>query len=54
MWLILSDEVRKWSDMIEQIEVVQDVEPTEVGEIIAQQGKSQNNTDDDAFASFKL
>lgn len=44
----------KWSDMIEQIEVVQDVEPTEVGEIIAQQGKSQNNTDDDAFASFKL
>lgn len=44
----------KWSDMIEQIEVVQDVEPTEVGEIIAQQGESQNNTDDDAFASFKL
>ena len=44
----------KWSDMIEQIEVVQDVEPTEVGEIITQQGKSQNNTDDDAFASFKL
>lgn len=44
----------KWSDMIEQIEVVQDVEPTEVGEIIAQQSESQNNTDDDAFASFKL
>lgn len=44
----------KWWDMIEQIEVVQDVEPTEVGEIIAQQGESQNNTDDDAFASFKL
>lgn len=44
----------RWSDMIEQIEVVQDVEPTEVGEIIAQQGESQNNTDDDAFASFKL
>lgn len=44
----------KWSDMIEQIEVVQDVEPTEVGEIITQQCKSQNNTDDDAFASFKL
>ena len=44
----------KWSDMIEQIEVVQDVEPTEVGEIITQQGKSQNNTDDEAFASFKL
>ena len=44
----------KWSDMIEQIEIVQDVEPTEVGEIVAQQGESQNNTDDDAFASFKL
>lgn len=44
----------KWSDMIEQIEVVQDVEPTEVGEIITQQCKLQNNTDDDAFASFKL
>lgn len=44
----------KWWDMIEQIEVVQDVEPTEVGEIIAQQGESQNNIDDDAFASFKL
>lgn len=44
----------KWWDMIEQIEVVQDVERTEIGEIIAQQGESQNNTDDDAFASFKL
>lgn len=44
----------KWLDMIEQIEVVQDVEPTEVGEIITHQGKKQNNTDDDAFASFKL
>lgn len=44
----------KWSDMIEQIEVVQDVEPTEVGEIIAQQRESQNNTDDEAFASFRL
>lgn len=44
----------KWSDMIEQIEVVQDVEPTEVGEIIAQQCATQNKSDDDAFASFKL
>lgn len=44
----------KWSDMIEQIEVIQDVAPTEVGEIITQLGKSQNNTDYDAFASFKL
>ena len=44
----------KWSDMIEQIEVVQDVEPTEVGGIIAQQCAKQNKSDDDAFASFKL
>lgn len=44
----------KWSDMIEQIEVVQDVEPTEVGGIIAQQCAMQNKSDDDAFASFKL
>lgn len=44
----------KWSDMIEKIEVVQDVEPSEVGKIIAHQSESQNNTDDDAFASFKL
>ncbi len=43
----------KWSDMIEQIKVVQDVEPTEVGEIIAQQCATQNKSDD-AFASFKL
>lgn len=43
----------KWSDMIEQIEVVQDVEPTEVGGIIAQQCATQNKSDD-AFASFKL
>lgn len=44
----------KWSDMIEQIEVVQDVEPTEVGGILAQQCATQNKSDDDAFASFKL
>ncbi len=44
----------KWSDMIEQIEVVRDAESTEVGEIIAQQNESHNNIDDDAFASFKL
>lgn len=44
----------KWSDMIEQIEVVQDVEPTEVGGIIVQQCAKQNKSDDDAFASFKL
>lgn len=44
----------KWSDMIEQIEVARDIEPTEVGAIIAQQSEAQSSTDDDAFASFKL
>lgn len=44
----------KWSDMIEKIEVNRDIEPTEVGNLIAQQAKVQTNSDDDAFASFKL
>ncbi len=44
----------KWSDMIEQIEIVHDIEPTEVGNIIAQQSGLQSKTGDDAFASFKL
>lgn len=44
----------KWSDMIDKIEVTQDVEPSEVGEIIAQQTEEQSTADDDAFASFKL
>lgn len=43
-----------WSDMIEQIEVAQDIEPTNIGEIIAYESKSQSSIDDDAFASFKL
>lgn len=44
----------KWSDMIEKIEVTRDVEPSEVGVIIAQQAEVQSTVDDDAFASFKL
>lgn len=44
----------KWQDMIEQIEVTQDVEPTEIGVIIAQQAEYKKNTDEDAFVSFKL
>ena len=44
----------QWSDMIEKIEVVKDVESTEVGEIIAQQSEAQNIGENDVFASFKL
>lgn len=44
----------KWTDMIGKIEIKEDVEPTEVGDIIAQHGEALNNKDDDAFASFKL
>ncbi len=43
-----------WSDMIEKIEISQDVESTEVGEIIAQKSEAQNIKDNDVFASFKL
>lgn len=44
----------KWSDVIKEIEVAPDIEPTEVGNIISQQGEANTSTDDDAFASFKL
>ena len=44
----------QWSDMIEKIEIVKDVESTEVGEIIAQQSEVQNIGENDVFASFKL
>ncbi len=44
----------KWSDMIKQIEVKRDIEPTEVGELIVQQTERISNLDDDAFATFKL
>lgn len=44
----------KWSDIIERIEVTQDIEPTEVGEIISQQHNILSTTDEEAFASFKL
>lgn len=44
----------QWSDMIEKIKVEREVEPTEVGEIIAQQTEIQSSADDNAFASFKL
>ena len=44
----------QWSDMIEKIEIVKDVESTEVGEIIAQQSEAQNIGENDVFASFKL
>lgn len=44
----------KWSDLVEKINVSPDVEPSEVGNMISQQGKMQNNTDEDAFSTFKL
>lgn len=44
----------QWSDVIEKIEISQDVESTEVGEIIAQKSEAQNIKDNDVFASFKL
>lgn len=44
----------KWSDMIEQIEITRDIEPSEVGKLITQHEESQNISDEDAFASFKL
>ena len=44
----------QWSDMIEKVEIVKDIEPTEVGEIIAQQSEVQNIGENDVFASFKL
>ena len=42
------------ADMIEKIEITQDIESTEVGELIAQQLEEQNNGENDVFASFKL
>lgn len=44
----------KWSDIIEQIEITRDVEPSEVGKLITQHKESQKASDEDAFASFKL
>lgn len=44
----------QWSDMIEKVEIVKDVESTGVGEIIAQQSEVQNIGENDVFASFKL
>ena len=40
--------------MVERIEVTQDIEPTEVGEIISQQHNILCTTDEEGFASFKL
>ena len=40
--------------MIEKVEIVKEVETTEVGEIIAQQSEVQNIGENDVFASFKL
>lgn len=42
----------KWSDMVEQIEISNDIEPSAIGEIVAKNSISDNS--DDVFASFKL
>lgn len=42
----------KWSDMIEQIEISNDIEPSTIGEIVARNSTPDNS--DDVFASFKL
>lgn len=44
----------QWSSMIDQIEVTQDVEPTEISAIISQQVDKQNAIHEDEFASFRL
>lgn len=44
----------KWTDLIEQIEIVKDIELTQVSEIIGSLDESKTTSDDDAFASFKL
>ena len=44
----------QWSSMIDQIEVTQDVEPTEISAIISQQADKQNAIHEDEFASFRL
>lgn len=44
----------QWSDIIEKVDVTADVEPTAVSAIISQQSSTQESSDDDLFASFKL
>ncbi|MCM1140978.1 MAG: ATP-binding protein [Muribaculum sp.] len=44
----------KWSEIIDKIEIKQDIEPSDVNDIISDQGNSKNPKDDDTFASFKL
>jgi len=42
-----------WNDVIEEIEIKQDIEPTEIEDILTLQGKISQNEEDE-FASFKL
>lgn len=42
-----------WNDVIEEIEIKQDIEPTEIEDILTLQGKINQNEEDE-FASFKL
>ena len=44
---------KKWTDMIDDIEIVKDVEPSEVGEVLSAE-RNMSSLDEDEFASFKI
>lgn len=44
----------KWSDLIDKIEIAEDEESTEFGEIMTQRPIENNTNDEDIFSSFKL
>jgi hypothetical protein len=44
----------KWDNIIDKVEVVQDVEPSGVEDIIPDNNEPLNADEDEAFASFKL
>lgn len=43
----------KWNDVIEEIEIKKDIEPTDIEDILTSQGKIDQNEEDE-FATFKL
>ena len=44
----------KWTDILDKVEVVKDVEPTEVSEILAEQKTELDKGTEDEFAEFKM
>ena len=44
----------KWSDIIASVDVQQDVEPSQVKNILSNQTTPSSSNDDDGFSSFKL